>query len=105
MAIRFRTKPAFIISIIDSLPVLKIMAFGGVATGNIKAMEAARVTGIINSRGLTWISVAKPEIIGSIISVVAVLDVNSVSPLIIAVTTPINPRFDRDFASASWLPM
>ena len=54
------------------------MALGGVATGIMKAQEAERVAGIINSRGLAFMATATEARMGRIISVVAVLDVNSV---------------------------
>ena len=36
------------------------MAFGGVATGNIKAQLAAKQTGIANETGKTPIAIARP---------------------------------------------
>jgi hypothetical protein len=45
----FSINPVLTISIIRIRFVPKMMAFGGVATGNINAMEAARVAGIINN--------------------------------------------------------
>ena len=70
--------PAFIISIILILPLPKTTAFGGVATGIIKANEADSVAGIININGLVFIATATEANTGIIICVVAVLDVNSV---------------------------
>ena len=78
----FRIRPVLAMSIILSRPVPKIMALGGVATGSIKAMDAARVAGIINSNGLSSILTERPARMGSIISVVAVFDVNSVKKVI-----------------------
>jgi hypothetical protein len=66
-----------------------MIALGGVATGSINASEAANVAGIINSRGLTWIVTARPARMGRIISVVAVLDVNSVSKDIMVTITEV----------------
>ena len=88
-------KPVLIISIIFNFPVPKTIAFGGVAMGNINAIEAASVIGNINKRGFNFISVAKPDIIGSIISVVAVFDVNSVNNDIIPVKAATNIVGDR----------
>ena len=62
------------------------MALGGVATGSIKASEAAKVAGNISRRGFTFILTAMPASMGKNISVVAVLDVNSVRKDIIKAT-------------------
>ena len=78
----FNANPFFAISIIFNLFVPKTIAFGGVATGNIKAMDPDKVAGNINSRGFTSVFIARPASIGSIISVVAVLDVSSVRKVI-----------------------
>lgn len=72
-------KPVFIISVIFILLVPNIMALGGVATGSIKAKDAAKVAGSINKSGLTLILTAKPASMGKSISVVAVLEVRLVS--------------------------
>ena len=58
------------------------MALGGVATGNIKAMEALRVAGNINNNGLMWMETDREAITGKIIWVVAVLEVSSVMKVI-----------------------
>ena len=79
----FRIKPVLAISIIINLPVPKIIAFGGVATGSIKAMEADRVAGSMNNSGLTSADTDMPASIGRIISVVAVLEVSSVRNVIV----------------------
>lgn len=42
------------ISITRSCPVAKMIAFGGVATGNVKANDATSVDGTINNSGLTF---------------------------------------------------
>ena len=42
----FNTKPAFIMSLIFSFPDPYTMAFGGVATGSIKARLDANTSGI-----------------------------------------------------------
>ena len=74
----FRRNPVLIISAIFNLLVPKTIAFGGVATGNINASEAAKVAGIIKSNGFTFIETAVPANTGSNISVVAVFEVSSV---------------------------
>ena len=56
----------------------KTMAFGGVATGIMKAQEADIVAGIISTSGCTPVATATAARIGRIISVVAVLLVSSV---------------------------
>ena len=92
MAIIFRINPIFNISVIFIFPVPKTSALGPVAAGNINAIEAAKVTDNINSNGFSCVLDATPEITGSIISVVAVLEVNSVRKTIkpaTAATIPI----------------
>ena len=54
------------------------MAFGGVATGNIKANEPAMVAGSINNNGFISILIANPAKTGKKVSTVAVFDVISV---------------------------
>lgn len=56
----------------------KIMALGGVAVGNIKASEEARVAGIIRSSGLLTLLMARLAKTGSSIWVEATLEVSSV---------------------------
>ena len=70
--------PVVAISAIFILFVPKIIALGGVATGNIKAIEAETVAGSIRNNGLISIETDNPAKIGRIISVVAVFEVNSV---------------------------
>ena len=74
--------PAFAISEILILPLPKIIALGGVATGIMNAQEADRVAGIISNNGLVFMANATDARIGRIISVVAVFDVNSVKKVI-----------------------
>ncbi len=78
----FRINPflAICITVIRFDP--KIIALGGVATGSIKAMEALIVAGIIKSKGFTSTLTESPASTGKSISVVAVLDVNSVKNVI-----------------------
>ena len=75
---RFNIKPTLTICPILILPDENTMAFGGVATGSINAIEADMVAGIIKRRGLKPRANAVPLIIGKRAAVVAVLDVNSV---------------------------
>ena len=49
--IRFRINPAFDIFGMLTQPLPKTIAFGGVATGNISANEAANVAGTIKYNG------------------------------------------------------
>ena len=51
-------KPARIISGIENLFAPKTIAFGGVATGSIKAQLAARTTGMVRETGSTPIDTA-----------------------------------------------
>ena len=62
----------------SSLPVLNAMAFGGVATGNMKAKEHDMQPGMMSKRGLIRMSVAMEASIGSTIVAVETLLVNSV---------------------------
>ena len=55
------------------------MALGGVATGNMKAVEQEIVTGIINIKGLIFTATASAVIIGSRVVATAVFDENSVA--------------------------
>jgi len=63
-------------------PEPNIIAFGGVATGSIKAHEADRIAGIISISGFIFIATDKAAGIGRIIWVVAVFEVNSVRNVI-----------------------
>src|SRR5690554_2216577 len=83
--------PALTMSMIRSELLPKMMAFGGVAMGSIKAMDAATVTGTINNKGGIPELSEMPAIIGRAISVVAVLEVNSVKKDMPAVRTAIKP--------------
>ena len=76
--IRFKARPALTICDIFIFPEEKTMAFGGVATGNMNAIEAEMVAGTIIKRGLKPRANAVPFIIGSNAAVVAVLEVSSV---------------------------
>ena len=90
-AIISRIIPALTISMIRSELLPNMIALGGVAMGSIKAMDAATVTGTINNNGCIPELSEMPAMIGSAISVVAVLEVNSVRKDIPAVRTAIKP--------------
>jgi hypothetical protein len=45
--------PEITMSLTDNFPLAKTIAFGGVATGRIKANEQAIVVGSISANGLT----------------------------------------------------
>ena len=81
--IRLSTNPALIIIGILNKPEPKTIAFGGVATGSIKAQLAAKVTGAANIIGLMPISIAIAPITGRNVAVVATLLVSSVKKIII----------------------
>ena len=72
------TKPALIMSPILNLPLPKTMALGGVATGNMKAIEQAMAPGTINNRGSIFKEIDTDARTGMSISAVAVFEVNSV---------------------------
>ena len=56
--IKLRTKPARDICGTLTQPLPNTMAFGGVATGNMKANEAASVAGSIKNKGCTVAAIA-----------------------------------------------
>ena len=78
MDIKLSAKPRDTISGIRRYPAPKTTALGGVATGNIKAQEAATAAPTISPNGCTPISRAKGAKTGSSIAVVARFDVISV---------------------------
>ena len=88
--------PTLAISGIRRRWVPKIIALGGVATGSMKAHDAATVAGTISTRGFTPTTVLNEAMIGRTTCVVAVFDVNSVRNVIIAVTASV---FEEDRAS------
>src|SRR5699024_7955199 len=63
--------------------------FGGVATGNINAHDAATAAATINAYGWNPNATAKDAIIGNIIEAVAVFDVISVRKITSVATTAI----------------
>lgn len=71
-------KPLLTISGILRYPDPKTTAFGGVATGSIKAQEAAVAAPTINTKGCTSIFNANGASTGNNIAVVAKLEVISV---------------------------
>ena len=81
--IKLIANPALAISPILMRPLPKMMALGGVATGIIKAQDAEKVAGIINNNGLICMAIPTDARMGRIISVVAVLDFNSVKNVIL----------------------
>ena len=83
-------KPARIISGIENLFAPKTIAFGGVATGSIKAQLAARTTGMVRETGSTPIDIATAPTTGKNVLVVATLDVISVRNIINVATQSTN---------------
>ena len=65
------------------------MAFGGVATGNMKAQLAARQTGTVRDTGSTPIPIATAPNTGKNVEVVATLEVTSVKKIIKVATASI----------------
>lgn len=80
MATTFIINPVVAISGILRIPVEKTMAFGGVATGNIKANEQATAVEIMRYRGFSPNVTANSAIIGINNVAVALLLVTSVAP-------------------------
>ena len=97
IAIIFRINPILTISNTLIFPVPKIIALGGVATGNIKAHDADNTAGIINHTGVISSTFAVERRIGITSWVVAVFDVNSVNKFIPAETDKISTGKDTDF--------
>ncbi len=65
MAIRLIIKPVLIMSRMRRRPDANTIAFGGVATGIMNAIDADNVTGSINNRGLISICFATEATTGS----------------------------------------
>ena len=93
--ITFINIPVRIISGIFKYPEPKTMAFGGVATGSIKAQDAATVIPTINVNGWTSKIKAIGAITGKSIAVVARLDVISVRKLTASIKTNSNANNGR----------
>ena len=91
----FNQKPVFTISLIFKRLLPKTMALGGVATGNIKANEAAMVAGTIKNNGLIFTATDTAANMGKNVSTVAVFDVNSVKKVMVAMTISNNTMGDR----------
>ena len=83
---RLMAKPARIISMILNRLDPYTMAFGGVATGSIKAQLAAKTTGIVKTSGAIPIATATAPKTGKKVEVVATLLVTSVRKMIKAAT-------------------
>jgi len=71
-------------------PEPKTIAFGGVATGSIKAQLAAKATAAVTNNGskFDWMAIAATT--GRKVAVVAILEVNSVRKIINATTKDYN---------------
>src|SRR5690554_379691 len=82
---RFSLKPALIMSEMRMWPVPNTMAFGGVATGIMKAQLAATAAGTAYRRGDTSWAIANAPISGRKAAAVAVLLVTSVRKMITVV--------------------
>src|SRR5690554_6009754 len=89
---RVMAKPFWIMWLILRCPLANTMAFGGVATGIMKAQLAASAVGIASNTGETPMDTASAPISGRKVAAVAVLLVISVSRLMEATTTPTSNR-------------
>ena len=78
MAIRLTAKPTLAILGTVRKPLPNTMAFGGVAAGNINAIEEANVAEIMSKYG--WICIARAQVamIGRKVVETAVFDITSV---------------------------
>ena len=81
------------------------MAFGGVATGNMKANDAEITPGNIRYRGCRPISKANDARMGSSSAEVAVFEVNSVSPATNKDTITTTNQSGSDDTDTSWMPI
>ena len=90
METRFMKNPDLTISGILKYPDPKTTAFGGVATGSMNAQEAAEVHATMTIKGSIPKATAKGAKTGSIMAVVAKLEVTSVKKLIHAMTRSSN---------------
>src|SRR5690606_18541427 len=100
----FRIKPAFIISPIFICPELNTIAFGGVATGSIKAQEAASTAPAISMSGAILKEAARVINKGRIMLAVAVLDVISVRKFMPATTASKRITDGNALKFRNWLP-
>ena len=89
---RLMAKPARIISMILNRLDPYTMAFGGVATGSIKAQLAAIVDGMAINNGLIFMANEKAIKIGVKVAIVAVLEFNSVKKIISVTKISINKK-------------
>ena len=87
---RFIQIPVLTMSGMRRYPEPKTTALGGVATGSMKAQDAATVAATINIKGCTSMVKAMGARIGSIMDVVAIFEVISVRKLTAA--TKVNTR-------------
>ena len=101
----FIKKPLLTISGILKYPDPKTTAFGGVATGNIKAHDAATAAPTINTNGCTSIVSAIGANTGSNIAVVARFEVISVKKLTAAIKTKTNSKIGKPARELIWLPI
>src|SRR5699024_2594446 len=85
----FNAKPALAISGIRKYPEPNTTAFGGVATGNINAHDAATAAATINAYGWNPKATATEAIIGNIIEAAAVFDVIAIKNMTSVATTSI----------------
>ncbi len=81
------------------------MAFGGVATGNIKAQEAARVALTINIMGCISKATAMEANMGKSMAVVAKLEVSSVRKLTEATMIAIIKNRDNPWITVICVPI
>lgn len=81
------------------------IAFGGVATGNMNANEAAITPGSIRYNGCRLISRASTDRMGSNREEVAVFEVNSVSPATRSATITTINQLGREDMDSRRLPM
>ena len=77
--------PALTISEIFSILDPKTTAFGGVATGNINAHEAAKVAPVSNTKGSTPMLLPNGRMTGSNIAVVAIFEEISVKKFTVVI--------------------
>mmetsp|Transcript_14540 Transcript_14540/g.39914 ORF Transcript_14540/g.39914 Transcript_14540/m.39914 type:complete len:294 (+) Transcript_14540:397-1278(+) len=103
-ATMFITRPTLRKSAIWMRLVPNTIAFGGVATGNMKAKEHAQVAGISILIGCVSVDRATVESMGNTVFAVAVFDAISVNPQMLKTIKKISPKLEKSLKSPNSSP-
>ena len=93
----FKINPVRTMSPIFNFPELKTMAFGGVATGNMNAQEAANVAPANNGNVSIFKEMLSEKSKGNVILAVAVFEVISVRKLMEAIMMSMRKAIGKKF--------